>query len=260
MEFIFENLKSFAGAGLTLTLFFIALVYLMIKLPKGPKKTALVWFSLFSLAIFFCPLWIVYAKFREDAEILYRILWMIPMGAVIVTAMVEFVSSLDSKKETVAVIVMVALIIISGKYVYANRQFKPAENEYHVPQTVVDICDEIIVPGREIRACFPIEMVQYVRQYTALVCQPYGRSTLLYGAYGENYSVIGKLLEAEVYDAKKLSEELRAADTPYFIVSSDKKFTENMSNYDYYYVTNIDGYDIYLDNNAYIGIDFINHR
>ena len=33
-----------------------------------------------------------------------------------------------------------------------------------------------------------------------------------------------------------------------------------MSNYDYYYVTTVDGYDIYLDNNAYIGIDFINHR
>lgn len=255
-EFIFENLKSFAGSGLLMPLFFIAVLYLIIKLPKSPKKTVLVWLSIFTLAIFFSPLWIVYAKFREDAEILYRILWMIPMGAVIVYAMVEFISSLDKKKETLAAIAMVALIIVSGKYVYSNQQFKKADNAYHVPQEIVDICDEIIVPGREIRACFPIEMIQYVRQYTAFVYQTYGRITLIYGAYGEGFSTIATLLADEEYNTKEICEELRRTDTMYFIVSSDKEFTESMSKYEFDLVKNIDGYDIYLDKNAYIGTDF----
>lgn len=249
--FIFENFKSFAGSGLLLTLFFVSVLYLIFKLPKGPKKTVLVWFSIFTLAIFFCPLWVIYAKFREDAEILYRILWMVPMGAVTVAAMVEFIGSLDKKYETLSVVIMVCLIIVSGKYIYSNAQFKKADNIYHVPKTIVDICDEITFPNEGVRACFPIEMVQYVRQYSASVCQTYGRGTLIYGAYGEAFSTIARLLGEEEYNTKEICEELKATWTDFFIVSSEKKLSESMEKYDFDFVTNIDGYDIYVDRNSY---------
>ena len=55
------------------------------------------------------------------------------------------------------------LVMLSGSFIYSNEFFNRAENLYHVPQSVVDICDAIEVEGREVMAVFPAELLQYVR-------------------------------------------------------------------------------------------------
>lgn len=253
-----ETFSHFSGSGLLVVLFLASVVFLMFKLNKGPKKTVLVWFSVIALFVFFCPLWLIFKSLRTDGEILYRILWLIPMGAVVAYALVELIALFPKKWTPVAMCGAVLLLMVCGKYVYGNVQFHKAENEYHIPQSVVDICDEIKIEGREIRACFPLEMVQYVRQYTSLICQPYGRDNILWGSAYDEYSTIAYLLDVDVYDTAAIAEELRRSDTAYFIVSPDKKFAENITDYGFSLVKNIDGYDVYLDDNAYLGLNFDN--
>ena len=72
------------------------------------------------------------------------------------------------------------VLMISGKLVYSSPLFSRAENTYHIPQVVVDICDAIEVEGREVMAAFPDEFLLYVRQYSPVICMPYGRESLEY--------------------------------------------------------------------------------
>ena len=146
----------------------------------------------------------------------------------------------------------VLLIALSGRYIYDSPLFSKAENEYHVPETVVKICDEIAVPGREIKACFPEEYVSYVRQYTPYIHLTFGRAS--YMPTFNEYSVAKELLGQEYINTKDLVQVLRETQTPYLIVHSDRVFKENPWKYGFGYLTNIDGYDIYLDDEAYIGL------
>jgi len=253
-EATISSFKNFQGSGLILILFLIAVMYIGFSGKQKYLKDAFVKYPVYVLVLFFCPVWYVYVYLFEDYEILYRILWLLPLGVVICYVFVDIILSLNEKVRGIAFVLCVVILVISGEYTYSNDYFTLAENEYHVPDTVVKICDEIRVEGREIRAAFPDEFIFYVRQYTPDVCLPYGREMFM--GFGSWQNELQAVVNADVIDSEQCAFYLRDFETPYLIVSSSKKFTENISAYDFVYVTSIDGYDIYLDNNAYIGTDF----
>ena len=248
-----DNLRGFSGSGFLFVLLLASVLFLGFKLKKSTEKTMTVWLPVFALLIFFCPLWIIYLKRAEDGEILYRVLWMIPFAVIVAFALVEAVFMVSKKLRPVFFLLAVAVIMVSGKYIYSNPHFSKAENPCHVPQVVVDICDDIIVEGREIRACFPIEHIQYVRQYTPYVCLAYGRTVLLGDGFNE-YSHVEEFLDDEVIDTEGLVAELRSADTPYLILEQDREMTEKLEDYGFNFVRSYGKYNLYLDENAYIGL------
>lgn len=251
---LFDNITSYSGTGLLFVLFLISTFFVYFREKDKSKRKMLVAFPVIILAIIFCPLWAIYIDKRNDAVILYRLFWIIPTVVITGYAFTEAISMVPEKHRFLLFSASAVIIMLSGTYIYSNRYFSKAENVYHVPDTVVKICDEIIVPGREVRACFPEEFIQYVRQYTSLVMLPYGRETLLMGETYMGHSEIKYQLSKKVVDSKILTDCLRESDTHYLIVDSEKAFSESLWNYDFCYVTTIDGYDIYLDNNAYLGL------
>lgn len=248
-----ETLRQYSGSGLLFVLFLFSVLFLGVKHSKSPEKTIAVWYPLFVLAVFFCPVWLIYDKIRDDSGILYRILWLIPMSVVVCYAMIQAVFMLPKKCRTIGYAVAVLLIMLSGKYVYSNNYFSKAENAYHVPQTVVKICDELMVEGREVRVCMPLEFIQYTRQYTPYIILTYGRDVLLYDT-GDSSTNVNELFREEVYNSHDIAAELKRTDTPYFVVKKDITFTESLGNYGFYYYDSIDDYDIYLDCEAYLGL------
>lgn len=249
----FEILKQYSESGLFFVLFLFAILFLGLKMVKAPEKKMVVWYPIFVLVVFFCPLWLVYDKMRDDSGILYRILWMVPMSIIVCYGLIMAVFMLPEKCRIVGFGAALLLIILSGKYVYANPFFSKAENEYHVPETVVKICDELMVEGREVRVCMPLEFIQYARQYSPYIVLTYGRDVLLYD-YGDSSSNMTDFFRDEVYNAYDIATELKRTSTPYFVVRKDVLFTESMGNYGYYYYDTIDDYDIYLDSEAYLGL------
>ena len=117
----------------------------------------------------------------------------------------------------------------------------------------MDICDDIIVEGREVRACFPIEHIQYVRQYTPYVCLTYGRTVLLGDGFND-YSNAEDFLNEEILDTEGFTEELRRSDTPYLILEKERKLSESLDKYGFKYVKSYGDYDLYLDESAYLGL------
>lgn len=256
---ITENLKDFSGTGLLVVLLAIALIFLSLWLEKGPKKVATVWMPIFVLAVYFCPVWYFYISRRDDSEILYRVLWMIPFSVITCYAFVEAIFALPQKKRVYGFAAAILLIVLSGQYLYTNPQFKKAENIYHVPQVLVDICDELKVEGREIRVCMPLEYVQATRQYCPNICQTYGRAVLMLNGIDLSSDIID-YLESDIVDVNSTVSELRRTSTHYIVISDEKILSEPFEDFNYSYVKNIGGYDIYLDNDAYLGLDFENFQ
>ena len=137
------------------------------------------------------------------------------------------------------------MILISGKLVYQSPFFDKAENIYHMPQSVVDICDLIEYEGREVMAVFPVEMIPYVRQYKSCICMPYGRLVLTDdGVWDPLYYLME---EKGAVEASVLSKAARDSQCVYMIVSDDKKITGSMEACDYEKYAEVDGYIVYRD-------------
>ena len=253
------SFKAFQGNGLIVIFFLVAVLFIAFSRRDRFIKDVFVKFPVYVLIVFFLPIWYVYINFKEDYEILYRILWLLPMGVVICYVFVEVIHKLDEKMRPIAFLAAVLLLVVSGEFMYTSEYFSRAENEYHVPDAVVNICDEIEVEGREIRVIVPDELLSYVRQYSSTVCLPYGRETLM-GLYTDYVEEIKDYFDAEIIDTPKAVDALRNNDTPYVVVRNDAKFSESLADYGFVYVTSFDDYDMYLDSEAYIGVDYINYR
>lgn len=242
-----ELFQKYMGTGLIMIWFLVALVYLFVNEKKKDVRILFVYTPVILLLFYFNPLFagIVYSV--TENEIYYRILWLIPVTPVIAYTCVCICGRIKEHRgkraARAAAVCMAVLIGFSGSFIYANPYFSRAENKYHVPDSVVHICDAISIPGREIMAVFPGELVQYVRQYTPLVRMPYGREILVerWNFYSELYDA----MEAEVIDLAVLEPVVWDAQCHYVVLPSHKKVTGSFADYKWELYCETDGYSVY---------------
>lgn len=253
--------REYMGTGLIMGWFLLSLVYLLIKEKRKNIRILFVYVPIVLLLLFFNPVFakIVY-RFADD-EIYYRILWLIPITVVIAHSAVHMYGALKGRVRIVFAGVCAALVMFSGSFIYNNIYFSRAENLYHVPQSVVDICDAIEVEGREVMAVFPSELLQYVRQYSPVVCMPYGREVIV-DRWGMNHELFD-VMEAQTVDAGELARLARDTENGgmnachYVILRQDKEIVGDLTEYGYELFDSVDGYDIYLDTTLYLGTEYL---
>ena len=234
--------QKFAGSGFVLILFVLAVIYLFVCEKRKPRRIMLVYAPTIVLLLFFNPLFYKLFHTLVGEEIYFRIIWLMPVTIVIVYAIIHILERLQGKKQLAFGILSVLLLIFSGKLVYSSPLFSVAENKYHMPQAVVDICDAIELEGREVKAAFPPEHLLYVRQYSPLVCMPYGREVYM-GEYSEFFLTAEK---AKI-DTEKLVSFAKGTLCHYVILSKEKVLSEPMENYGYEVFDEMHGYIIYKD-------------
>ena len=243
-----ETFQKYEGAGLILAWFWVAWFYLLLKEEKKQNRVLFVYMPAGIMLLFFNPLFFkVFGGLTEEA-IYFRFLWLLPVTIVLSYCVIKITNRLQGARKIVFSIISVILIVLCGKPVYVNPLFDKAENPYHVPQEVVEICDAIRVEGREVMAVFPEEFLLYVRQYSPYVCMPYGRET--FGLYNELQNV----LEAEVVDVERLSGLAKEYGCHYVILSTKQELKGNMEEYSYELFGQVGEYVIYRDASIYIGL------
>lgn len=253
MEFLIDSwndiiqfYKNYIGTGYSFYLYIMALVFLVFAEKRKHIKTILVIAPIVLLILFsFPPFKLLFDVIGLDSETYYRILWLIPMGITIAYAGVK----LFEKYIWVGIAVMCVLVMYTGDYVYDNVNITKAENGYHIPQMVVNVCDVILPEEGSDKsrawAVFPSEFIHYVRQYSDVICMPYGREALV-DRWEFEYP-LEDLMEAEVIQTKELSEEVRNNWCEYVILSVNKEYTEPMEDYEFELIDTVDGYHIYRD-------------
>lgn len=234
--------QKFAGTGLILIIFVLALIYLFFCEKRKPRRIMLIYVPAIVLLLFFNPLFFKLFHSLVGEEIYFRIIWLLPITIVIGYTVVHIAECLQGKKQIGFAIVALLMLMISGKLVYSSLLYSPAENEYHVPDEVVEICDLIEIEGREVMAAFPEEFLLYVRQYSTLVCMPYGRGLEL--GYYDEFSYL--MIKDEI-DVARMAELAKGSLCHYVIIHESKALTEDPAVYDYEVFGNVNGYVIYRD-------------
>ncbi len=250
MEIAISLYKQYSGYGMIVTLFWVAVLYLWFLEKKKENRRLFVWLPLALLVLFFCPFTVWALEKVGEGEVYWRLLWSMPMVATIAYAGIRFVKKVEGMKRYMAIAGVVLLIVFAGNFLYDNPNYVRAENPEHMPQAVVDICEEIIVEGREVKACFPSEFLMYVTQYTSLVHMPYGREMFLRSGGTIGYNTLYDVMECLMQDtieAERLAMELRNTGCHYVILRQDAPLEGKMEAYDFEQYAQIAGYVIYLD-------------
>lgn len=237
-----EMIWRYMGTGLIVIWFLLSLVYLFRTEKRKPVRILFLYVPVLLLLLFFNPLFFRLAARYIGEEILYRILWLLPVTVVIAYSCVLFCGNLTGKMRGKAAVLAVFLIVMSGKWIYGNEYFSKADNLYHMPDSVVHICDAIEVPGREVMAAFPLELVQYVRQYSPVVCMPYGREVLM-GVYDE----LCEAINAETVDLRALVPLTRERLCHYIVLPKGREISGDPKEYGWKLFLETDGYVVYRD-------------
>lgn len=233
---------GYMGTGFVMIWFIAALIYLLVNEEQKPRRIVLVYIPIVMLALYFNPLFAAVFCKMVDSQIYFRICWLMPIIVVISYAAVRICCRLSGKKQLLCGVASAVLIALSGKLVYNNPLYSRAENVYHVPDSVVEICDAISVPGREVLAVFPSELLLYVRQYSSVVCMPYGRNV-----FEGHYVPLYNAMEQESVVLEELVPLVREQQCHYIILREDKEILGEPRDFDWEVFGRTDGYVIYRD-------------
>lgn len=254
--------KNYAGSRLTIVLFLLSLAFLLFA-EKNKRRRAIFVYTPFTLLfLFFFPIFrkVFVRLMSGEGDTYYRVLWLIPMGVIIAYAGVKLAALLyDKLKGKIssgqcnwmkrAVLASLAIAIaFCGKYVYASQYMSKAENLYHIPQTVIDICD-LIAPeeGEErIWSVFPTDLVYFVRQYDTNIQMLYGREMVEpKWQYAEPVHTI--MNNPTIIDIEELLKLTRERYCTYIVLPNNKDVTEAPENFGLELLDTIDGYPVYFD-------------
>lgn len=242
MESVFQTFYNYMGTGLVVIWFLLAVLYLFFHEKRKPQRILFVYAPVIVLLLFFNPLFANLFYSLVGEEIYFRICWLLPIIAVIAYSVVVISDRLKGKTAVCFVTVSLILAVFSGKLVYSSPLYSRAENIYHVPDSVVHICDSIAVPGREVMAVFPEELLLYVRQYSPVVCMPYGREVLM-GVQDDLYSA----MESDTIDMEILVPLAREKACHFVVLRQEQKLAGKPEAYDWELVLETDGYAVYRD-------------
>ena len=189
------------------------------------------------------------AAFDEGSDTYYRLLWLVPMYVVIGYAACKFIVSFGKRSwQRVAGVLVLVVVMLTGSLVYLNQYVTVAENAYHIPQHVINICDMIKPAEGEprVRAAFPSELVHFVRQYDTNILMPYGREMV--ATQWDYYNVVYEVMEKpETIDAEALLDATRQTKCSYIVLSTERRIDKNLTTLGLKLVDTVDGYYIYAD-------------
>lgn len=244
--------REYMGTGLIIGWYLLCLVFLWLKEKDIKKRILFAYMPAIMLVLYFNPVFakVIYAAVGD--EIYYRLLWLLPITVTIAYSVTVLYGQIKGRKKGLFAICCACLLMISGKCIYADVNFHRAQNLYHVPDAVVEICDEIRVEGREVMAVFPMELMQYVRQYSAWVCMPYGREMMV-GRWG-NHDDLYDVMEAPVLELDKLAPLTKERLCHFVVLPQGKEVTGNWADYEFEYIGTFSGYTVYQDMSIYAGL------
>lgn len=236
--------KEYTGLRFMMVLYLVSLIYLMIREENKTIKTIFGYMPIAVLILFFIPLFRKgFVGIGLDRETYYRVLWLMPMGITTAYALCH----LFSKHKRIGLAVSTVLVILCGTLVYRSQYISKAENLYHIPDTVIKICD-FIMEGEEdqVMGAFPSELVHFIRQYNADIRMPYGRESLV--PTWDYYNAVYEAMEKpEVIDMTELVKATREEYCHFIILHISRAVSHSPEEEGMILLGMIDEYLIYKD-------------
>ena len=241
MREILEIFQKFTGSGFLTILYLLTLLYLWTSEKNRTFRAVFVYGASVIQVLFFLPPFF-YGYQLLDQGTYYRILWLLPMTVTIAYAMVKILGRYPMG----SIVIGAVVVAICGKCVYSNEYITLAENIYHIPQEVLEVCD-IIMPGEDeerVTGVFPDDLIHFVRQYSDRIRMAYGRDYLapdwIYGDHPLR-SVMNQE-EIRVSELVRLATEQKCQ---YIILKKDKEIVGDFKRLNVLKIGETTNYDIY---------------
>lgn len=251
VKIVFEDIILYNNKSFLVPLFLTALLFLWVTERNRRIRVVLVYLVTALCVVFICPLY-AWVGMRIDAEIYYRVLWSLPIGVIVCYSAVKLMLRFRSIISRGLVFVLTLLVIcINGDLVYTKTLHFKSVNAYHMPQQVIDVAEALTLENYRPIAVLPAELLPFFRQYTAEVFTPYGRNILepAWNFSNELYDAMEG--DSAYYDAAEVARCARDEHCVYVVLSCAKQIRGSMEEQNYFLLSFVQGYYIYMDYNYY---------
>ncbi len=241
----FIMFKLYTGLKFLLLLTLLSWFYLLFTEKDKRVRIMLVYAPLIILILFLCPFSKkLFVAAGLDGETYYRIIWTIPMGVITVFGACKFFG----KYRKIGLVLTSLLIALCGSYVYKSEYISKAENLYHIPDTVIEICQLIEPenPDARVSAVMPPELIHFIRQYSASINMPYGREMLV-ERWDYGNAVYEAMEGSTIVNMDKLVEATRGEYCQYIVMAEGRQTSKDPLESGLILVDVVDGYRIYED-------------
>ncbi len=240
--------QQYTGSGFLTILYLITLLYLWVTEKNNTVRSIFVYGASALQILFFLPP-MYYGYQLLDRGTYYRILWLLPMTVTIAYAGIRLLG----KYPRFGIAFGVFLIAVSGKYVYSSEYITLAENPYHLPQEVIEVC-EVMMPEENqerVTAVFPDDLIHYIRQYTSEIQMVYGRDYLVPDwIYGDH--PIRELMNEETIDMEEVAKRMEDYYCNYIVVPKNKEIMGDLKKCDLVLIGETKEYEIYRNDRVEI--------
>ena len=250
---IIEDIVLYNNKSFLVPLFLIALLFLWMTEKDRKLRVVLVYLVTAITVIFLCPLY-AWIGMRIDQDIYYRVFWTLPIGLLVCYSVVKLMMRFQTVVAKGLVLVLAVIgIALNGKFVYDNQNtiHHRAVNQYHIPQSVVDVADALKLDNYKPIAVLPAELLPFFRQYSADVFTPYGRNILEPAWTFSNELYDAMEGSSDTYDAAEIARCARNEHCTYVVLSCMKRIEGSMEEQNYFLLGFVQGYYIYMDYNYY---------
>ena len=240
---IFQNYVGFHQNKFLFVIYLVLLLYLWFAEKKKSCRVIFVYAPTLLLFCFFNPLFRKgFVALLDDAEIYYRLLWLLQMGIVTAYGAVK----LFGRFRKTGLVIVSAAIIVCGSFVYSSEHITKAQNAYHLPEEAVTVAELIKPAEGRVMALFPADLIYYIRQYETSINMPYGREMLIarWDYYNDMYEAMEK---AEVIQTETFVELTRTYGCQYVVLKKDRALQEPLTDFGFILYAQTDNYLIYRD-------------
>lgn len=257
--------NSYNGTGMHMALFFACLVYWMVQKKDKEKRYLFLGYSLLFFFICFCPVTakIIQKLLGNGENVYWRMFWLLPTAIITAYTAVVILMHMEEKgKRYLLLCMMLVVVALTGTNVYNTTIFDRKQNNYKLPQDVVDICEMIEQDadeqGIQRKKLITVnDLVGFIRQYDASIEMPYGNEAKK-GNKTEtnNAGQIFRIMSSENKNWEALAWYAAMEDCNYLAYPTDEAVANVLTSLGYEKVGNNAAYSVYrrtLKKKAYKG-------
>lgn len=238
--------ERYAATGVIQLLLISAVMIILIKDKKKENRQLSYYVIALVVIIFLPPMAHIFGEYFIGVDVYWRVFWLIPsivVVAYVATMLIEQQNRVSQRN--LVFIAVTVLIIIGGRFIYNNENFKKSTNPYKIPQEVIEICD-MVESENTIKMVVPETIVSYIRQYNPKIDLLYGRNLGKDSKRGKNYQFLLQLNSPEP-DILYIAEYARDKECEYVIFENTSTGIEKMIDYGYENYGRTANYTIFKD-------------
>ena len=244
--------EKYMGDSLHMVLLTVAVIYLLVTFRKKKEHLVFVIISLLFGAICFSPVTAkIIMKYCIGRSVYWRMFWILPGVCITAYAGVSWLVSIKKKALRPVLLVLLAAVIgVTGTCIDFNQQYTAADNVYKLPSPTVEICEAIAADSEiqgieQVKVLVPNQLVCYIRQYDASFLTPYGRNVFRYENLTQNQAGLFSQMSSDEADAATLNMLLRNEGCNYFVWDRLGQTREDFEQYDFVPVCDVDDYRVF---------------